>query len=113
METEEEVKTEVTTEPEQSPGDKNTNDENTTIETPGTEGTAEVTPPTQTESISLGGGSSEPQVVIPIEIREYTPFVTESGNINVIHEITIGELLVCTLIMALLIFTVIGRVIRR
>lgn len=53
------------------------------------------------------------QMVVPIEIREYTPFVTESGNINVIHEITLGDLLVSTLIMALLVFTVIGRIVRR
>lgn len=53
------------------------------------------------------------QAVVPIEIREHTPFVTESGQINVIHEITLGDFLISTLIMALLIFTVVDRVIRR
>lgn len=55
----------------------------------------------------------EMQMVVPIEIREYTPFSTESGTIHVIHEITIGDLLISTLIMALLAFTVISRIVRR
>lgn len=78
---------------------------------------APITDETGTGSVQqdaiINNGSSDPQVVIPVEIREYTPFVTESGNINVIHEITLGDLLVSTLIMALLVFTVIGRIVRR
>lgn len=87
-----------------------TPEEGATPETPVTDGIG--TGNTQTEAI-ISSGSSDPQVVIPVEIREYTPFVTESGNINVIHEITLGDLLVSTLIMALLVFTVIGRLVRR
>lgn len=78
---------------------------------------APITDETGTGSVQqdaiISNGSSDPQVVIPVEIREYTPFVTESGNINVIHEITLGDLLLSTLIMALLVFTVIGRIVRR
>lgn len=88
-----------------------TTEEGATTEAPVTDGTG-TTDIIQTEAI-ISSGSSDPQVVIPIEIRELTPFVTESGNINVIHEITLGDLLVSTLIMALLVFTVIGRIVRR
>lgn len=94
--------TETTTEP--------TTEEGATTEAPITNETG--TGSTQQDAI-ITNGSSDPQVVIPVEIREYTPFVTESGNINVIHEITLGDLLLSTLIMALLVFTVIGRIVRR
>ncbi|WP_197204159.1 hypothetical protein [Cytobacillus firmus] len=56
---------------------------------------------------------TEPQVVVPIEIREMTRVETEKGNIHVIHEITIGDLLVSMSLVALLIFQVLSRVIRR
>ncbi|MDQ0412901.1 hypothetical protein [Mesobacillus stamsii] len=53
----------------------------------------------------------DPQVVVPVEIREMTRVETEKGNINVIHEITFGDLIVSTSIIALLIFLVLSRVI--
>lgn len=87
-----------------------TTQEGSTTETPTTNEPG--TDSTQSEAI-ISNDSSDPQTVIPVEIREYTPFVTDSGNINVIHEITLGDLLVSTLIMALLVFTVISRLVRR
>lgn len=53
------------------------------------------------------------QVVSPIDPREMTRIETDKGNINVIHEITLGDLLLCTLIAAMLIFSVISRLVRR
>jgi len=55
----------------------------------------------------------EPQIVVPVDIREMTRFETEKGNIHVIHEITLGDLLVSTALVAILIFMVISRVVRR
>lgn len=63
--------------------------------------------------LSTGGNPGDPQIVLPIEIRPYTSFITEAGTINVIHEISLGDLLLSTLVMALLTFTVISRVVRR
>lgn len=99
VETEAPVNTTETTTEEGAPTEKATSNE------PGTDSV-------QNEAI-ISNDLSDLQTVIPVEIREYTPFVTESGNINVIHEITLGDLLVSTLIMALLVFSVISRVVRR
>lgn len=55
----------------------------------------------------------EPQIVVPVETREMTRIDTDKGEIHVIHEITLGDLLVSTSIVAILIFLVISRVIRR
>lgn len=55
----------------------------------------------------------EPQIVVPVETREMTRIDTDKGAIHVIHEITLGDLLVSTSIVAILIFLVISRVIRR
>jgi hypothetical protein len=52
-------------------------------------------------------------VTSPIDPREMTIFETEKGNIHIIHEITLGDLLVSTILAALLIFVVISRIIRR
>lgn len=52
-------------------------------------------------------------VTSPIDQREKTIIETGKGNIHVIHEISLGDLLVCTLIAAVLIFNVISRIIRR
>lgn len=57
--------------------------------------------------------TDEPQVFVPVEIREMTRIETDKGNIHVIHEITLGDMLTCLLIAALVIFTFIGRVVRR
>lgn len=56
---------------------------------------------------------TSPQVVVPVEIREMTRVETEKGNIHVIHEVTLGDLLVSSLILALLAFKVIERFVRR
>ncbi len=55
----------------------------------------------------------EPQVVAPIDPREMTRIVTDSGEIHIIHEMTLGDLLLATSLFAILIFMVISRVIRR
>lgn len=57
--------------------------------------------------------TSNAQVVVPVEIRELTAVQTVKGKINIIHEITFGDLLVSTCLMALLIWQVLSRVIRR
>ena len=57
------------------------------------------------------GTSSEPQIVVPVEIREMTRIETDKGKIHVIHEITLGDLLVSTSLIAILIFMVLSRVI--
>lgn len=55
----------------------------------------------------------EPEVIVPVDVREMTRFETEKGNIHVIHEITLGDLLISTCLVAILIFMVLSRVIRR
>lgn len=55
----------------------------------------------------------DPQVVVPVEIREMTKMDTDKGKINIIHEITLGDMLVSMMIAALIIFQVLSRVIRR
>lgn len=54
-----------------------------------------------------------PQVVVPVETREMTRMENEKGKINIIHEITVGDLLVSTSLFAILIFMVLSRIIRR
>lgn len=66
--------------------------------------------PSETVDVEIFG---ELQAVVPIEIREHTPFVTEAGDINVIHEITLGDLLISTILMAILIFQVLTTFFRR
>lgn len=56
---------------------------------------------------------TSPQVVVPVEIREMTRVETEKGNIHVIHEVTLGDLLVSSLILALIAFKVVERFVRR
>lgn len=55
----------------------------------------------------------DPEVIVPVDVREMTRFETDKGDIHIIHEITIGDLLVTMSIVALLIFTVLSRIIRR
>lgn len=81
----------------------------TTEQPPVEEGSSE----TVTTDPTLDGNYSDIQTVLPIEIREHTPFVTEAGDINVIHEITLGDLLVSTVLMAILIFQVMTTFFRR
>ncbi|USK56368.1 hypothetical protein LIS82_07820 [Cytobacillus solani] len=78
-----------------------------------TEGTSEsvVQPPATTE----GANTLPTDVVVtsPIDNREQTIFRTGDGEIHVIHEITLGDVVLSTLIMALLVFMVLEKVIRR
>lgn len=58
--------------------------------------------------------AKEPIITSPIDTRQMTVLETDKGStIHIIHEITLGDLLVSTLIAALLIFSVISRIIRR
>lgn len=61
----------------------------------------------------MNEGTTDPQVVVPVEIREMTRIETDSGSIHVIHEITLGDLLTSTLLAAILFFSIVSRVIRR
>ncbi|MGG5253536.1 hypothetical protein ACQYAD_08575 [Neobacillus sp. SM06] len=47
------------------------------------------------------------------DVRTMTTFETGKGQINVIHEITLGDILLSTVLMAMLIFMVLDRLIRR
>jgi hypothetical protein len=90
------------------------NTANPGVTTPGdTEGTGEsvVQPPATTE----GANTLPTDVVVtsPIDNREQTIFRTGDGEIHVIHEITLGDVVFSTLIMALLVFMVLEKVIRR
>lgn len=69
--------------------------------------------PQTEEGIQQVGTTDPPMVVVPVEIREMTRFENEKGKINIIHEITIGDLLVSTSLVAILIFMVLSRIIRR
>ncbi|MDP4086015.1 MAG: hypothetical protein Q8934_15535 [Bacillota bacterium] len=46
-------------------------------------------------------------------IRTMTTIDTGKGQINVIHEVTLGDILLSTILMAMLIFMVLDRMIRR
>lgn len=48
-----------------------------------------------------------------MDIRTMTTIDTPKGQIHVIHEITLGDLLVSTTLVAMLVFMVLSRVIRR
>lgn len=54
-----------------------------------------------------------PQIVVPVEIREMTRIETEKGNIHVIQEMTLGDILVSTLLLAVLAFMLVERFTRR
>lgn len=69
--------------------------------------TTETTEPTETTIVTTE--PTEPQVVVPVEIREMTRVETTQGEIHVIHEITLGDLIVSTVMFALLIFLLINR----
>lgn len=52
-------------------------------------------------------------VVVPVDPREITRFITDHGEIHVIHELTLGDLIVSTLLVATLIMLLISRVTNR
>lgn len=54
-----------------------------------------------------------PEVVVPVDVREMTRIVTESGEIHVLHEITLGEVVLSVLLIMLLVFLLISQVSRR
>lgn len=56
---------------------------------------------------------SQVMVTSPIDPREQTIFDNEEGRIVVIHEITLGDILVSTSLVAILIFLALSRIIRR
>lgn len=95
------------------PTTENTADPGAT--TPGeTEGTGEAViqqPPATSEGVNTL--PTDVVVTSPIDNREQTIFRTGDGEIHVIHEITLGDVVLSTLIMALLVFMVLEKVIRR
>ena len=42
-----------------------------------------------------------------------TTVITDSGDIQIVHTITLGDMLISTLLLALITFVVISRVVRR
>ncbi|GEM02006.1 hypothetical protein SAMN05421839_12531 [Halolactibacillus halophilus] len=86
----------------------------TTTDEPVDEQTEETTDQTvQTTEATSEPGIDEPQVVVPVDTREMTVVDSNAGTINVIHEVTIGDLLVSTALFILIIFMLIDRVVRR
>lgn len=79
----------------------------TTIDGPSDSGEAS-TPVTGDETLPL-----EVMVTSPIEFRETTVIRSGKGDIHVIHEITLGDVVLATLFTAMLMFLVLDRVIRR
>lgn len=47
------------------------------------------------------------------DLQTVTLLPTEKGNISVVHDITLGDLLISTILMAILIFMVLSRLIKR
>lgn len=45
--------------------------------------------------------------------RPFTEFETPEGTLHVIHEVSLGDLLISTLILCLIVFVVVARVVRR
>jgi len=67
------------------------------------------TNPTMGENIVTVDG-----ILLPVEIeREHTLIETPSGNINVIHEITLGDIVLTVAIVSFFIFNVFQRLVRR
>ncbi|WP_017473330.1 hypothetical protein [Amphibacillus jilinensis] len=56
---------------------------------------------------------NEATVVVPVDPREMTRMVTDNGEIHIIHEITLGDLLVTSVLFTIIIFMLISRVARR
>ncbi|KAF0994399.1 hypothetical protein [Geobacillus sp. TFV-3] len=48
-----------------------------------------------------------------VEMREHTVIETKEGNIVVIHEITLGDVVISVILAAMLIFMVLERFMRR
>jgi hypothetical protein len=67
----------------------------------------------QDENTFTDPAATEILVTSPVDNRAKTTIETEKGTIQVIHEITFGEVILSTLIFATLIFMILDRVIRR
>ncbi|WP_162488675.1 hypothetical protein [Geobacillus sp. ZGt-1] len=48
-----------------------------------------------------------------VEMREHTVIETKEGNMMVIHEITLGDVVISVILAAMLIFMVLERFMRR
>ncbi|HHY72264.1 MAG TPA: hypothetical protein GX497_03385 [Bacillus bacterium] len=102
-------------------------DEETTIEMPGTVTVDKIEKPVKIENIENGSiiiqnPDDQPLTIDnfnkqPLKVQEVnktiTVFKTEHGKINVIHEMTLGDVVTSTLLLLVLIFFVIERFIRR
>lgn len=117
-----ETNTQATDETSQEPETELTETTDTPTETqttdePVDEQTNETTDQTdeqvQTTETTSEPETQEPQVVVPVDTREMTVVDSNAGTINVIHEVTIGDLLVSTALFILIIFMLIDRVVRR
>lgn len=80
--------------------------------------TGEVAPSAPSSDSVIVGDPTAPnpdefEYVFPIEWRQHDAFTTGDGIINVIHEITLGDLLISTLLLALIVWQVASRLIRR
>lgn len=62
---------------------------------------------------NMENNTTEPEIVIPVEIRELTRIETDKGVIQVIHEISLGDMVLALLLAAMLIFMVLSRFISR
>ena len=102
----EETNTQETDETSQAPEPELTETTDTPTETTTDE-------PVQTTETTSEPTIDEPQVVVPVDTREMTVVDSQAGTINVIHEVTIGDLLVSTALFILIIFMLIDRVVRR
>ncbi|KIQ93619.1 hypothetical protein LH47_02300 [Anoxybacillus thermarum] len=65
---------------------------------------------TQNENTSNGDIQDVQQYV---DLRSHTTIETPEGNIHIIHEITLGEIVMSVLIAATLIFMFLERMMRR
>jgi len=102
-----ETNTQATDETSQAPETQTTETTDTPTETQTTDEPVQTTETTSEPTID------EPQVVVPVDTREMTVVDSQAGTINVIHEVTIGDLLVSTALFILIIFMLIDRVVRR
>lgn len=88
--------------------------ENSTEQTT-TEQPSETTEQTTTEPSETVGDNivTVDDILLPVEIdREVTLFETGEGNIVIVHEMTLGDILVATLLLATLIFNVLVKLVR-
>lgn len=54
--------------------------------------------------------NEETNIVVPVDPREMTSIISKAGEeIHIIHEITLGDLLISTLLLCILIFLLISK----